>query len=60
MSSRSAAMRWAESREHVLFQRLVEPALVSSPRKEVPTLQEFATRFVDGHACVCQRNLAPL
>jgi integrase len=50
MSSRSAAMRWAESREHVLFQRLVEPALVSSPRKEVPTLQEFAPRFVDGHA----------
>ena len=27
MSSRSAAMRWAEGRERVLFQRLVDPAL---------------------------------
>jgi Phage integrase, N-terminal SAM-like domain len=50
MSSRSAAMRWAEAREHVLFLRLVDPVLVNNPRKEVPTLQEFAPRFVDGHS----------
>ena len=49
MSSRSAAMRWAESRERTLFQRLVDPARTKQ-RKEVPTLRAFAPRFLDGHA----------
>ena len=50
MSSRSAAVRWAEGRERVLFDRLVSPAPDSTSKKEVPTLQAFAPRFIDGHA----------
>src|SRR3954470_1764808 len=49
MSARSAAMRWAEGRERVLFERLLNPALDTS-KKEVPTLQTFAPRFIEGHA----------
>ena len=49
MSSRSAAVRWAEGRERTLFQRLMDPTQ-NKPRKEVPTLREFASRFLDGHA----------
>jgi integrase len=49
MSSRSAAVRWAEGRERTLFQRLMDPAQ-NKPRKEVPTLREFAPRFLTGHA----------
>ena len=45
----SAVGRWAEARERVLFERLLDPPK-DQPRKEVPTLQEFAPRFVDGHA----------
>jgi integrase len=44
-SSRSAAQRWGEERERHLLQH--GPA---QPRKEVPTLEEFAPRFVDGYA----------
>jgi integrase len=50
MSSRSAAVRWAEGRERVLFDRLVSPAPDSTSKKEVPTLQAFAPRFIEGHA----------
>ena len=50
MSARSAAMRWAEGRERVLFERLVNPALDTPKKKEVPTLQAFAPRFIEGHA----------
>ena len=49
ISSRSAVGRWAAARERVLFERLLSPPK-DHPRKEVPTLQEFAPRFVDGHA----------
>jgi hypothetical protein len=49
MSARSAAMRWAEGRERVLFERLLNPALDTS-KKEAPTLQAFAPRFIEGHA----------
>jgi integrase len=49
MSARSAVVRWAEGRERVLFERLVNPAL-DTPKKEVPTLQAFAPRFIEGHA----------
>jgi integrase len=49
LSSRSAALRWAEGRERVLFQRLMNPAQ-HTPRKEAPTLRAFAPRFMDGHA----------
>jgi integrase len=50
VSSRSAAVRWAEGRERVLFERLMKPPQDNAPAKEVPTLQEFAPRFLDGHA----------
>lgn len=43
--SKSAAQRWAQDRERHLLQH-GPPA----PRKEAPTLEEFAPRFVDGHA----------
>jgi integrase len=49
ISSRAAVGRWAAARERVLFERLLSPPN-DQPRKEVPTLQEFAPRFVDGHA----------
>ncbi len=49
ISSRAAVGRWAAARERVLFERLLSPSQ-DHPRKEVPTLQEFAPRFVDGHA----------
>ena len=49
VSSRSAAVRWAEGRERLLFDRLMHPPL-DIPPKEVPTLREFAPRFIDGHA----------
>jgi integrase len=47
--SRTAVVRWAAGRERVLFERLLSPPQ-DHPHKEVPTLQEFAPRFVDGHA----------
>jgi hypothetical protein len=50
VSSRSAALRWAEGRERVLFERLMKPPQDSAPVKEVPTLGEFAPRIVEGHA----------
>ena len=48
VSSKSAALRWGEAREREL---LIRPsAAPAKPRKEVPTLAEFAEKFVDGHA----------
>jgi hypothetical protein len=47
--ARSAAVRWAEGCERMLFERLMQPQDHTSP-KEVPTLREFASRFIDGHA----------
>src|SRR5258708_36662662 len=44
-SSKSAAQRWGQDRERHLLQH--GPA---QPKKEVPTLKEFAPRFLDGHA----------
>jgi hypothetical protein len=41
--SKSGALRWGQDRERHLLQHGPEP-----PRKEVPTLGEFAPRFVDG------------
>ena len=43
VSSRSAATRWAEGRERILFQRLMDPPKDPIPQKEVPTIQEFAS-----------------
>jgi integrase len=45
VSSKTAAIRWGQDRERELLTRGV-PA----PRKEVPTLEEFALRFLEGYA----------
>src|SRR5262245_1655553 len=49
VSSRSAAARWGEGRERALFERLMNPKTDAQP-KEVPTVESFASRFVEGHA----------
>jgi len=51
VSSKSAAHRWGEDRERHLLQH--GPA---QPRKEVPTLEAFAPRFLDGHAVANRLN----
>ena len=43
--SKSAAQRWAQDRERYLLQHGPPAA-----HREVPTLEAFAPRFVDGHA----------
>ena len=45
VSSKSAAVRWGEDRERHLLQHGVPQS-----GKEVPTLDEFAPRFLDGYA----------
>ena len=45
VKSKSGALRWGRDREHELLFR--PPA---KSRKEVPTLSQFAERFVDGYA----------
>jgi integrase len=42
---KTAARRWGEARERYLLQH--GPP---QPKKEVPTLEQFASRFIDGHA----------
>ena len=46
VSSKSAAVRWGEDRERHLLDDTARP----NPAKEVPSLREFAPRFIDGHA----------
>jgi integrase len=45
IASKSAAQRWGQDRERHLLQH--GPA---EPKKEVPTLEQFASRFVERHA----------
>ena len=42
--SKSVAKRWAEDRERFLLQH------GPNEKKEVPTIEQFAPRFIDGHA----------
>ena len=48
VDSKSAAKRWGEARERELFRR--GPSVPSSEPKEVPTLEDFQKRFLDGYA----------
>src|SRR5215217_4680414 len=50
VSSKSAAQRWGESREREWYSQLANPEPAKALAKEVPTLAEFAPRFLDGHA----------
>ena len=43
--SKSAAQRWGEDRERHLLQYGLP-----QPKKEVPTLEQFAPKFLDGYA----------
>src|ERR1700681_4135095 len=51
ITSKSAAIRWGQDRERHVLQ--YGPA---QPKKEVPTLEEFAPRFLDGHARANQQK----
>lgn len=48
-TSKTAAQRWGEGRERELLIRGL-----TVKRKEVPTLQQFARRFMDGHVLANQ------
>jgi integrase len=50
IASKSAAQRWGAEREREWFHELTRPRSEPTSQKEVPTLAEFAPRFVDGHA----------
>src|SRR5712691_1632619 len=57
VASKSAAQRWGEDRERTWYHTLThrQPELVGQEKEavtktEVPSLQEFAPRFVDGYA----------
>ena len=50
VASKSAAQRWGEDRERLWYHELAHPQPQVVPKKEVPTLDAFATRFIDGHA----------
>jgi len=50
-ASKSAAQRWGQERERHLLQH--GPP---QPKKEVPTFEEFAPRFLDGHARANQQK----
>ena len=55
VSSKSAAQRWGEERERMWYRQLTQPN-PKDERKEVPTLQEFAPRFLDGYARANQQK----
>jgi integrase len=50
VASKSAAQRWGEDRERHRYDELVRPRSAIADQKEVPTLQDFWPRFLDGHA----------
>ena len=49
VSSRSAAQRWGEDRERIWYAALTNPE-PPHQQQEVPTLEAFAPRFLDGYA----------
>ena len=50
VSSKAAAQRWGEERERHRHHQLTHPKPETEQKKEVPTLQEFTPRCLDGHA----------
>jgi integrase len=51
VDSKSGALRWGQDRERHLLQHGLP-----QPKKEVPTLKEFAPRFLEGHARANQQK----
>jgi integrase len=56
VSSKSAAQRWGDAREREWFHQLTHPQPTVQPKKVVPTLTEFAPRFLKGHAHADQQK----
>jgi hypothetical protein len=50
VKSKSGSQRWGEDRERELFAELSKPPEQRPDRKEVPTLEEFAPRFLENYA----------
>ena len=50
VSSKSGSQRWGEAPERELLTRLILPAPPPDRPVAVPTLREFAPRFIDGYA----------
>jgi integrase len=55
-ASKSAAQRWGEDRERHWYHELTEPKPIEAQRREVPTLEEFAPQFLEGHAKANQQK----
>src|SRR5262245_8229303 len=49
VATKTAAQRWGEARERQWYRELTHADGEASP-KEVPTLEQFAARFLDGYA----------
>ncbi len=47
LPSKSGSQRWGEDRERELFAELSKPQEQRPERKEVPTLEQFAPRFLE-------------
>jgi hypothetical protein len=50
VSTKQAAKRWGEAREREWYDQLTHPQPNTTPPKEVPTLEAFKDRFLDGYA----------
>ena len=50
VTTRTAAQRWGEAREREWYQELTHPQPKADAPKEVPTLEQFAPRFLDSYA----------
>ena len=50
VTTRTAAQRWGEAREREWYQELTHPQPKNDIPKEVPTLEQFSERFLDGYA----------
>jgi integrase len=49
LTSKSAAQRWGEDRDRAWYEELTNPPLKCEPKEEVPTLEKFVPRFLEGH-----------
>lgn len=59
VTSKTAALRWAEAREKFLVAKGQTPEILepTQPVVVVPTLKEFAPRFMEGYARANQEKL---
>jgi integrase len=58
VASRSGSLRWGQERERMIFQlgRLPERVPEPQQKEEVPTLEEFTPRYVEGHLVANRRK----